>query len=306
MGRDRLKVKLGGLSLKNPIIAGSGIVGYGTGLIETYRLDEFGAIILKGTTLKPRAGNPPPRLYESPCGLINSIGLENPGIDYVVSEVIPELKPLRDKGTKVILNIAGEKVEEYVRICEIVEGCEGLDGIELNLSCPNVSEGGIFFGTSVDMVREVTSRCREVYSGPLIVKLSPLVSDIVEIANSAVDAGADILSPTNTLPAIAVDVERQEPVLGNLFGGLSGPAIKPVLLRQVLLTARDVEIPVIGGGGVMNYEDVMEYILVGSTAVQVGTALFVVDNLVGDILEGVEDYLNDRNYKTVYDIMGVI
>ncbi len=286
-----LQVDLGGLVLNNPITVASGTFGYGREYEKYLNIAELGAVIVTGTTLEPRLGNRPPRIIETASGMLNAIGLENPGVDVFLAEHLPYLK---DKGVTVIANIAGNSVEEYAQLASQIEGSSGVGAIELNISCPNVEKGGLQFGTSPQMVEDVVKAVGNETSLPIIPKLSPNVSDIVEIALAAEAAGAHALSMINTLMGMAVDINLQKPVLGNVFGGLSGPAIKPVALRMIYQVYQAVDIPILGGGGIMNYEDAIEFFLVGASAISIGTANFVHPTITNDILEGIKKYLIER------------
>jgi len=296
-----LSVNLGGIVMKNPVAVASGTFGYGREYEEFVNIADIGAVIVKGTTLEPRYGNPPPRVCETPAGMLNAIGLENPGVDVFLKEYLPYL---RERGVTVIANIAGNTIEEYARMAATLEGNEGLAGIEMNISCPNVKEGGLQFGVDPDMVYQVVKAVKDETSIPVMPKLSPNVSDIVAIAKAAEAAGADALSMINTLMGMAVDVEKRKPVLGNVFGGLSGPAIKPVALRMIYQVYKSVKIPILGGGGIMNVTDALEFILVGASAVSIGTANFVNPCSAHDIIQGLRQYFRDNNLKSMEELRG--
>ena len=298
---DALKTTLGGLTLKNPVVTASGTFGYGREYNEYYDIARLGALIIKGTTLTPRPGNPGPRVYETPAGMLNAIGLENPGVDVFLTESLPWLK---ETGATVIANVSGSSVEEYGEIAARLEGADGLAAIELNISCPNVKEGGLQFGTDPRMVRQVVEAVKKNTTLPVIPKLSPNVTDITEIARAAEDGGADILSMINTMQGMAIDVKRRRPVLANIFGGLSGPAIKPVALRMVYQVREAVKLPILGGGGIMNTTDALEFILAGASAVTVGTASFVDPLTPIKIIEGLEQYLAGENIASVTELVG--
>ena len=263
-----LCVKLGPITLKNPVTVASGTFGYGTEYQDYFEINRLGAVIVKGTTLEARAGNIPPRIIETPAGMLNAIGLENPGIQAFLQDHLPWL---REHQVPVILNIAGNTIDDYARICSLAEGHKDIMAIELNISCPNVERGGLQFGTDPDMVEQVVKAAKAETSIPIIPKLSPNVTDIVMIAQAAKAGGADAVSMINTLMGMAVDIEKRRPVLGNVFGGLSGPAIKPVALRMIYQVYKTVDIPILGGGGIMSTADALEFIMVGASAISVGT-----------------------------------
>lgn len=264
-----LSVKIGGLELKNPVMTASGTCGYGLELQDFMDISQLGGIIVKGTTLHPRGGNPYPRMAETPMGMLNTVGLQNKGVDYFVRHIYPEIE---DIGTNIIVNVAGFSIEEYVRVAEIIGTLDKIPAIELNISCPNVKLGGMEFGKTAKGAYEVIRAVREAYKKTLIVKLSPNVTDITEIARAAEDAGADSVSLINTLLGMAVDIEKRRPVLSTVTGGLSGPAVKPVALRMVWQVAQAVRIPIIGLGGIADWRDAVEFLMAGASAVQIGTA----------------------------------
>lgn len=296
-----LSVNLGGLLLDNPVTVASGTFGYGMEYEDYLDISQIGAIVVKGTTLEPRAGNIPPRIVETPAGMLNAIGLENPGIKVFLQEYLPYLK---EKGVTVIANIAGNTIEEYARIASLIEETSGVGAIELNISCPNVAKGGLQFGTSADMIAQVVKAVKRETRLPVIPKLSPNVTDIVEMAVAAEEAGADALSMINTLMGMAVDIKTRRPVLGNIFGGLSGPAIKPVALRMIYQVYKAVNIPILGGGGIMNHEDALEFFMVGASAISIGTGNFVHPTIAVDIIEGIKDYLIE-NELPLKELIGI-
>ncbi len=300
--RPDLAVNLGGLVLKNPVAVASGTFGYGFEYEDFLDISTIGGVIVKGTTLEPRHGNPPPRIAETPAGMLNAIGLENPGVDVFLNEYLPAL---RAKGVTVIANIAGNTVEEYAALAAKLEGHAGIAGIELNISCPNVKQGGLQFGTDPNMVKTVVAAVKSVSSLPVMPKLSPNVTDIVEIALAAQEGGADCLSMINTLMGMAVDVRTRKPVLGNVFGGLSGPAIKPVALRMIYQVYPKVNIPILGGGGIMNFTDALEFMMVGASAVSIGTGNFVNPCLADEIVEGLVNYMQENEIEKLSDLVGV-
>jgi len=298
-----LSINIGGVQLKNPVMTASGTFGYGEEYAPYVDLDKLGAIIVKGISIRPRVGNPPPRIVETTGGMLNSIGLENIGVDRFTEEKLPYLI---DTGTPIIVNMHGRTVEEYRDVAKKLDCIHGISGLEINISCPNVKEGGMIFGTHPDRAYEVVDMVRRSTRLPLIVKLSPNVTDITEIARSVEDAGADALSLINTITGMAIDVEARAPMLKNVTGGLSGPAIKPIALRMVWETARVVKIPVIGIGGIMTSEDALEFIIAGASAIQVGTANFVNPRASMDILSGIEQYLRDHRINDIKSLIGLL
>ena len=298
-----LRTSIGGIILKNPVITASGTFGYGEEFGSLLDLNRIGAIIVKGLSLKPSRGNKPPRVVETPCGMLNAIGLENIGIDAFINKKLPFLKTL---STPVIVNIYGKSIDEYARLAEIIEDNGDIAAIEVNISCPNVKKGGIAFGIKAKSAYKVTKAVREKTTKTLIVKLSPNVTDVTEIAKSAVEAGADSLSLINTITGMAIDINTRRPRLANITGGLSGPAIKPIALRMVWQVAQKVKVPVIGVGGIFSAEDAVEFFIAGATAVQIGTANFVNPRVTIDIIEGIEKYLTDRNISSLSEITGTL
>lgn len=296
-----LSVNLGGMQLKNPVTVASGTFGYGREYEDFLDISELGGVLTKGTTFEPRPGNPAPRICETTGGMLNAIGLENPGAEVFLSEHLPYL---RSKNATVICNIAGNTVEDYAKIAAKLEGNEGIAGIELNISCPNVKQGGLQFGTHPNMVRRVVEAVKNETSLPVMPKLSPNVTDIVAVAKAAELGGADALSMINTLMGMAVDIKRRKPVLANTFGGLSGPAIKPVALRMIYQVYQAVDLPILGGGGIMCAEDAIEFLMVGATAVSIGTGIFVDPYLPIKIIEDIEKYLEANNIKSLSEITG--
>ena len=300
-GRPDLSVDIGGYRFKNPVFVASGIVGYGLEYTHLAGLAELGAVVLKGTTLEPRKGNPPPRLAETPCGLLNSVGLENPGVEEVVGRIAPELMR---SGITAIANIAGTTVQEYRTLAEKFDECEAVAAIEVNVSCPNVTKGGMHFGVEPRATAEVVAAVRKATTKPVLVKLSPNAADIVKVAVAAEEAGADAVSLINTILGMAIDVESRRPVLGNVFGGLSGPAVKPIALRMVWDVCGAISIPVVGIGGISTARDALEFILAGASAVQIGTALFSNPEAAGEVLLGLETYLRETGSSSVAEIVG--
>lgn len=296
-----LSVNLGGIALNNPVTVASGTFGYGHEYEEFVDLARLGAVIVKGTTLEPRSGNPPPRIVETPGGMLNAIGLENPGVEVFINEHLPYLQ---QKGATVIVNIAGNTVEDYAALAGILDGEEGIAGLEVNISCPNVEKGGLQFGTDPEMVKEVVAGIKESTKLPVIVKLSPNVTDIVSIAKAAVAAGADALSLINTVLGMAIDVEGRRPVLANIFGGLSGPAIKPIAVRMVYQVAREVDVPILGMGGIMSHLDALEFILAGATAISIGTGNFVKPDIAQQVIRDLENYLEEHGIVNINELIG--
>ncbi len=301
-----LRVELGPLSLRNPVIAASGTFGYGREYRDLVALDSLGGIVVKGVSPFSSPGNPPPRTAEVEAGMLNAIGLQNPGIDKFVAD--PEYLPwLRTVNTAVIVNIWGRTVEDYVLVAERLEAEKsGIAALEINISCPNIKEGGIGFGTDLGMVEQVVGRVRRATTLPLITKLSPNVSRIADFARCAVDAGSDILSLINTLPAMAIDVESRKPRLANVTGGLSGPAIKPVAVKLVYEAAQAVEAPIIGMGGIVSAEDAAEFILAGASAVGVGTAIFADPQCLSRIVEGLDLYCRRQGVDALAELVGAV
>jgi len=303
MSQSSLKVQVApGLSLANPVIAASGTWGYGDETADLVDFRKLGAIICKGTTLKPRAGNPQPRIIEVTGGILNSVGLENIGVEALISEKAPAWATWR---VPVIVNIAGDTVDEYGKVAARLDGVAGISGIEVNISCPNVKKGGMQFGTDPVSAAEVTSAVKKSTSLPVIVKLSPNVTDIAAIARAVESAGADAVSLINTLSGMSIDVKRRRPGLGNVTGGLSGPAIKPIALSMVWKVAGCVKIPVIGCGGIMNAEDALEFIMAGATAVEVGTANLVNPQTALDIINGLQLFMKAEGIAKITELRGV-
>ena len=297
----KLAVTLAGLSLKNPVMTASGTFGYGREFGSLMDLNRLGAIVVKGLALTPVKGNPPPRIVETACGMLNAIGLENVGVDVFVADKLPFLRTVR---APVVANIYGTSVEEYAALAERLDAADGVAAVEVNISCPNVKAGGVAFGVDPAAAERVVRAVRERTRKPVIVKLSPNVTDITVIARSAEAGGADALSLINTITGMAIDVETRRPRLANVTGGLSGPAIKPVALRMVWQVAHAVRLPLIGIGGIMRGEDAVEFLLAGATAVQVGTANFVNPAATLDIIAGIEAYLARHGIGDVNEIVG--
>jgi dihydroorotate dehydrogenase (NAD+) catalytic subunit len=298
-----LGFSIGDLHFKNAVLTASGTFGYGSEFEDFLDISRLGGIVLKGTTLEPREGNPYPRMAETPSGMLNTVGLQNKGIDYFEKSIYPRVQNYK---TNVIVNINGSYIEDYIALAERINKLEKIPAIELNISCPNVKMGGMAFGTNLNSAREVTREVRSVYSKKLIVKLSPNVTNIVEFARAVEEEGADSLSLINTLLGMAVDVETMKPSLSTITGGLSGPAIKPVALRMVWQVANAVKIPVIGMGGIMSVSDALEFLLAGASAIQVGTASFIDPLASVKILEGIEDYLVKKGLSDIKEIVGYV
>ena len=298
-----LKVDIGGLKLQNPVMTASGTFGYAREFENLIDLNRLGAIIVKGLSLEPAKGNPPPRIFETPSGMLNAIGLENVGIEAFVREKLPFLQTLTPP---VIVNIYGKLQEDYARLAARIEEVEEIAGIEVNISCPNVKSGGMAFGVDPEAAYSVIRAVRNQTTKPLIVKLSPNVTDITAIARAVQDAGADCLSLINTLTAMAIDIDTRRPRLANITGGLSGPAIKPVALRMVWQAAQVASVPIIGIGGIMSAEDALEFFIAGASAIQVGTANFVNPHTTIDIIDGLEKFMAERNISKMSDLIGTL
>jgi dihydroorotate dehydrogenase (NAD+) catalytic subunit len=296
-----LSVEIAGIKLKNPVMVASGTFGYGQEYNDLFDLNRLGGIVTKSITLKPRPGNPPPRIVETPSGMLNAIGLQNVGLGAFISEKMPFLRKL---DVPVIVNISGDTPDDYIELAERLSEVEGIAGLEVNISCPNVKRGGMTIGIDPEETHELVWRVRRVTSLPLIVKLTPNVTDIIPIARASVDAGAEALSLVNTFLGMAVDVERRKPRLANVTGGLSGPAIRPIAVRMVWQVAQAVDVPVIGIGGVMNWCDALEFIIVGASAVAVGTANFVNPMAPIQIIDGIREYLLRHGFDSLRDIIG--
>ena len=298
-----LSVDIGGLVLANPVMTASGTFGYAREFADLMNLHRLGAVIVKGISLLPRAGNPPPRIVETACGMLNAIGLQNVGVDRFISEKMPYLASLT---VPVIVNILGDSVAEYGEIARRLAGVPGVAAIEVNISCPNVKKGGVAFGGDAQMAAKVTRMVKENSTVPVMVKLSPNVTDIVSIAQAVADAGADSLSMINTLIGMAVDVRTRKPRLANIIGGLSGPAIKPVALRMVYQVSQAVSTPVVGIGGIENAEDALEFLLAGASAVQIGTANFINARASEDVLDGILAYAAQQRLGSIREIIGAL
>lgn len=298
-----LRVNIGSLELQNPVMTASGTFGYAREFETLVNLHRLGGVVVKGISLSPRVGNPPPRIVETPCGMLNAIGLQNVGVDRFIEE---KMTYLRGINVPVIVNILGDSVEEYREITRRLADTEGIAALEVNISCPNVKKGGVAFGNDPRMAAAVTTAVKEVSSVPVMVKLSPNVSDVTEVARAVEDGGADSISLINTLIGMAINLETRKPVLANVIGGLSGPAVKPVALRMVYQVAQVVKIPVIGIGGIDCTEDALEFMLAGASAIQVGTANFVNPRVSEDIVEGISAWVKKNRLDSVRDLIGAL
>lgn len=298
-----LSVKLGELSLKNPVLTASGTFGFGTEYADFIDLERLGGFIVKGTTAEPREGNPYPRMAETPSGMLNAVGLQNKGVDYFAEKIYPTIAGLN---TEKIVNVSGSTVDAYVAVAERLSALDEIHAIELNISCPNVKQGGMAFGTTCDGAAKVVKAVREAWKGHLMVKLSPNVTSIAEIARAVEAEGADSVSLINTLLGMAIDVERRRPVLSTFTGGLSGPAVKPVAVRMVWQVAKTVDIPVVGLGGIVTAADALEFIMAGATAVQIGTANFIDPTTTIKVIEGLEEYCTRHNVQNINELRGII
>lgn len=299
----RLEVKIGALELKNPVLTASGTFGYGEEFSDFIDLNRLGGFIIKGTTLNHREGNPYPRMAETPSGMLNAVGLQNKGVDYFIQNIYPRIK---DVDSQLIVNVSGATIDDYVAVCEKFAPLDRINAIEVNISCPNVKQGGMAFGTTCSGAAEVTKAVRNAYPKTVIVKLSPNVTSIADIAKAVEAEGADAVSLINTLLGMAIDVERQRPCLSTITGGLSGPAVRPVAVRMVWQVAHAVNIPVIGLGGIMDGRDAIEFILAGARAVEVGTANFIDPAVTMKIIDYMNDYCSRHGISDINDIVGLI
>ena len=296
-----LSVNIGNLKLSYPVMTASGTFGYGKEFEDFVDLEKIGGIIVKGTTLHRREGNPYPRMAETPMGMLNAVGLQNKGVDYFIEKIYPQIKDIR---TNMIVNVSGSAIEDYVQTAEKINELEAIPAIELNISCPNVKQGGMAFGVTASGASEVVKAVREVYKKTLIVKLSPNVTDITEIARAVEGAGADSVSLINTLLGMAIDAEKRRPILSTVTGGMSGAAVKPIALRMVYQVSKAVKIPVIGLGGIMNWKDAVEFMLAGASAIQIGTANFIDPAITVKVADGINEYLDRHGFTSVKDIIG--
>ena len=296
-----LSVEIGKLKLKNPIMTASGTFGYGEEFADFIDLNRLGGIIVKGTTLHHREGSPYPRMAETPSGMLNAVGLQNKGVDYFIEHIYPRIK---DLDTRVIVNVSGSCIDDYVAVCEKLSPLDKVTAVEINISCPNVKQGGMGFGTTCSGAESVTSAVRKAYDGTMIVKLTPNVTDITEIARAVEAAGADAVSLTNTFLGMAIDVEKRKPMLSTITGGLSGPCIRPIAVRMVWQVANAVKVPVVGLGGIASGRDAIEFLLAGATAVQIGTANFVDPQVTVKAIDYIEDYLKRHQIASVRELIG--
>ncbi|MBF1366697.1 MAG: dihydroorotate dehydrogenase [Porphyromonadaceae bacterium] len=292
-----------GLTIKNPVMTASGTFGYGLEYGDFIELNRLGGVLVKGTTLHPRQGNPYPRMAETPSGMLNAVGLQNKGVDYFCEHIYPTISGY---DTAMIVNVSGSQVEDYIETAEKINALEGIPAIELNISCPNVKEGGMAFGVTCAGAASVVRAVRAVYDKTLIVKLSPNVTDITEIARAVEAEGADSISMINTLLGMAIDAEKRRPVLSTITGGLSGPAVKPIALRMVWQTAQAVKVPIIGMGGIASATDTIEFLLAGASAVEVGTYNFVDPSVTTQIVDGIEDYMHRHGFTDIQDLIGAL
>ena len=299
----KLGVNIGGLNLKNPVLTASGTFGYGEEFADFIDLNRLGGFVIKGTTINHREGNPYPRMAETPSGMLNAVGLQNKGVDYFIDNIYPRIK---DVDSNVIVNVSGATIDDYVAVCEKLTPLDKINAIEVNISCPNVKQGGMAFGTTADGAAQVARAVRKAFPKTVIIKLSPNVTDITEIARAVEAEGADAVSLINTLLGMAIDVERQRPYLSTITGGLSGPAVRPVAVRMVWQVAKVVNIPVVGLGGIMNGRDAIEFMLAGARAIQVGTANFVDPSVTMKIIDYMEDYCQRHGISDINDIVGMI
>ncbi len=297
----KLKVSIRGLELKNPVMTASGTFGYGEEFADFFDLSRLGGFVVKGTTLNHREGNPYPRMVETPSGMLNAVGLQNHGVDYFINNIYPRIKHI---DTQIVVNVSGSTVADYVAVCEKLNDVENVNAVEINISCPNVKQGGMAFGTTCTGAETVVSAVRAAYHKTIIVKLSPNVTDITEIAKAVEAVGADAVSLTNTFLGMAINVETRKPYLSTITGGLSGACIRPIAVRMVWQTAHAVNIPVIGLGGIMNGRDAIEFLLAGASAIQVGTANFIDPTVTIKIIEYINDYMLRHNIDDVNDLIG--
>lgn len=298
-----LEVKIGNLLLKNPVTTASGTFGYGIEYMDFMDISRLGGIIVKGTTIQPREGNPYPRMAETTAGMLNAVGLQNKGAAYFAEHIYPNIK---DIDTNMIVNVSGSSVETYVECAETIDALEKIPAIELNISCPNVKQGGMAFGVTCSGAAEVVRAVRKVYGKTLIVKLSPNVTDITEIARAVEAEGADAVSMINTMLGMAVDVEKRKPILSTVTGGLSGPCVKPVAVRMVWQTSKAVKIPIIGLGGISNWQDAVEFMLAGASAIQIGTYNFIDPTVSLKVIDGINEYCDRYGFKSVTELTGAL
>ena len=298
-----LNVNIGNIALKNPVLTASGTFGYGEEFSDFIDLNKLGGFIVKGTTLNHREGNPYPRMVETPSGMLNAVGLQNKGVDYFIDQIYPRIK---DIDSQIIVNVSGASIDDYVAVCEKLAPLDNINAIEVNISCPNVKQGGMAFGTTTEGAAQVTKAVRKAYPKTLIVKLSPNVTSIADIAKAVETEGADSVSLINTLLGMAIDIERQRPYLSTITGGLSGAAVRPIAVRMVWQVAKAVNIPVIGLGGIMNGRDAIEFMLAGASAIQVGTANFIDPTVTLKIINFMNEYCDRHNINDINEIIGQI
>ncbi len=305
-----MQTDIGNLPLKNPVLTASGTFGYGLEFCDFVDLNGLGGFVVKGTTARPREGNPYPRMAETPLGMLNAVGLQNKGVDYFIEHIVPRIRQKLDKEdplpARVIVNVSGSTIEEYVETAGKLAGCPEVDAIEVNISCPNVKQGGMAFGTEPGMASQVVKAVRAVFPRCMMVKLSPNVTDIVSMALAVEAAGADSVSLINTLLGMAIDVKRRQPVLSTVTGGLSGPCIKPVALRMVWQVAKKVKIPVVGIGGIVSAEDALEFLMAGASAVEIGSANFIDPAVTRKVIEGIAAYCRENHVEDVRQLIGII
>lgn len=298
-----LSVNIGNLKLKNPVMTASGTFGYGEEYADFIDLNQLGGIVVKGTTLKPRQGNPYPRMVETPSGMLNAVGLQNKGVDYFIEHIYPRIKSL---DTHIIVNVSGATTEDYAKVCEKLNALDKIYAVEINISCPNVKQGGMTFGTTCAGAESVVQAARRAFNGTMIVKLTPNVTDVTEIARAVEATGADAVSLTNTFLGMAIDVEKQRPCLSTITGGLSGACIRPIAVRMVWQVAQSVKIPVVGMGGIMNGRDAVEFMLAGATAVQIGTANFIDPKVTVKAIDYIQDYLQRHGLQQARQLIGAM
>ncbi len=298
-----LSVEIGKLKLKNPVMTASGTFGYGEEFADFIDLSRLGGIVVKGTTLKAREGNPYPRMVETPSGMLNAVGLQNKGVDYFIEHIYPRIK---DIDTQIVVNVSGSQPEDYAAVCAKLNGLDKVAAVEINISCPNVKQGGMTFGTTTSGAQSVVSEARKAYDGTMIVKLTPNVTDVTEIARAVEDAGADAVSLTNTFMGMAIDVEKMRPYLSTITGGLSGACIRPIAVRMVWQVSQAVKIPVIGLGGIMNGRDAVEFMLAGASAVQIGTANFIDPQVTVKAVDYIANYLERHSLQSARQLVGAM
>ncbi len=298
-----LSVEIGNLKLKNPIMTASGTFGYGEEFADFIDLNRLGGIVVKGTTLHPREGNPYPRMVETPSGMLNAVALQNKGVDHFIEHIYPRIK---DYDTQIVVNVSGAQADDYAAVCRKLNGLEKVAAVEINISCPNVKQGGMTFGTTASGAQSVVKEARKAYDGTMIVKLTPNVTDVTEIARAVEDAGADAVSLTNTFMGMAIDVEKMSPYLSTVTGGLSGACIRPIAVRMVWQVSKAVKIPVIGLGGIMNGRDAVEFMLAGATAVEIGTANFIDPQVTVKAVDFIADYLERHKLHSARELIGAM